>query len=98
MRHFNVERLRGLQVDYRFEPSRRLHRKVRRFLASEDAVDVVRGSAPLIDLIGAIRNESTFGRKISVRINRRKSMTDRTDPCAADRAASCLALLPAGFA
>ena len=38
--HFEAERLGGLQVDDEFVLSRRLYRKVSRFLAPEDAIDV----------------------------------------------------------
>src|SRR2546427_4544501 len=44
-RHFEAERFRGLEVDHEFVLGRRLHRKVGRLLAFEDAVDIAGGAA-----------------------------------------------------
>ena len=74
-RHREAEYLGGLKVDRQLKFCRRLHREISRFLALEDAVDISRRSAPLIDLIGTIGNQTAVGRKIPVRIDRRQTMT-----------------------
>src|SRR5262249_41205055 len=45
-RHFEAERLGGLEVDHQLVPGRRLHRQAGRLLALEDAVDIA-GGAPV---------------------------------------------------
>ena len=47
-RHFEAERLGGLEVDHQLELGRRLHRQVARLLALEDAIDVA-GRTPVMD-------------------------------------------------
>jgi hypothetical protein len=51
-RHFEAECLRRGEVDDKVKLGRRLHRRISRLLALEDAIDVI-GSAPV--LIGQIR-------------------------------------------
>src|ERR1044072_2311538 len=43
-RHFEAERLRGLEIHYKFELRRRLHREVGRLLAAENAIEVRRSA------------------------------------------------------
>ena len=50
----HTERLRGLEIDNQFEFGRRLYGQFRRLLALEDAIDVARRAAKLIDLIASI--------------------------------------------
>src|SRR5262249_21744139 len=49
-----AERLRYPQIDYELVLGRRLHRKLGRLLALEDAVDVAGGAAEVIDPIRPI--------------------------------------------
>src|SRR6266567_3552716 len=53
-RNFEAKRLRGLEVDDQLVLGRRLHRKVARLLAFEDAVDVAGGAPILIEKIRPI--------------------------------------------
>src|SRR5438128_107306 len=48
-RNFETERLRGLEVDHKLILSRCLHRKIGRFLALEDAIDVAGSPSELIN-------------------------------------------------
>ena len=51
-RHFEAERLGGVQVDHQLKLGGRLHREVGRLLALEDAIDVAGRAA---ELVGKIR-------------------------------------------
>ena len=51
-RHFEAERLGGLEIDRQFEFSCGLHRQITRLLALEDAIDVAGSAAVLVDQIG----------------------------------------------
>ena len=57
-RHFNAERLRGLEVDHQLILGRCLDRKVGRFLAFEDAIYIAGGAAVLIGEICAVGNQT----------------------------------------
>ena len=50
--HGEAERLGGLQVNRKLEFGRRLHRKVGRFLALKDAIDVASGP-PVRSIVSA---------------------------------------------
>ena len=52
--HCDAECLGGLKIDHQFVLGRRLHRKVSRLLALEDAIDVARRAAELVDDIRSI--------------------------------------------
>ena len=61
---FRGQHLRGLEFDYQLLLGRCLHRKLSRFLAFEDAVDVGGAAVPLCDhaiLMRALDNEFLFG-------------------------------------
>ena len=66
-RHFEAERLGGLEVDHQFVLGRRLHRQVGRLLALEDAVDVAGRAPVLVDQIGPIGDQAAGGRRRSGR-------------------------------
>jgi hypothetical protein len=53
-RQVEAEGLGGLEIDHQFVFGRRLHRKVDRLLALEDAVDVTGSMPELFDLIWPI--------------------------------------------
>ena len=53
-----AERLSGLEIDHQFELGRRLHRKVDRLSALEDAVDVSSRLAGLFSVISTISDQA----------------------------------------
>jgi hypothetical protein len=57
-RHFEAERFGGLDVEHGFVFRRSLHRKVGRFLAFEDTVDVTGGAPVLVDSIRSIGDQA----------------------------------------
>ena len=57
-RHFEAERLRGLEIDHQLVLGRRLHRQIGRLLALEDAVDIAGGAAVLVDEIRPIGDQA----------------------------------------
>src|SRR5262245_7183715 len=60
LRHFEAKRLRCLKVDREFVFSWCLYRKVSRFLALQDAIDVSCAVTKVIDWVGAIGNEASL--------------------------------------
>ena len=76
-RHRKAERPSGLEIDRQLVLGRRLHRKVGRFFALEDAVDVRRCAPVLINIIGTIGNEAAVGDIDSLEVDRRKLMSGR---------------------
>ena len=54
--HCDAECLGGLEIDHQFVLGRRLHWKIGRLLALEDAIDVGRRAAELVDDIMSIRD------------------------------------------
>jgi hypothetical protein len=69
-RHFEAERLRGLEVEYKFVPRRRLHRQIGRLLALKDAVDVAGGPPVLIDVIRPIGDQAASGDEGAFEVDR----------------------------
>src|SRR5262245_51555468 len=53
-RNREAQRFRGLEINYQRVLGRRLHRKVGRLLAFEDAIDVAGGAPVLVDEIRAV--------------------------------------------
>src|SRR5258707_7278614 len=53
-RHFEAQRLSGLEVDRKLVLCRCLHRQVSRLLAPEDAIDVAGLAAVLVDVISPV--------------------------------------------
>ena len=70
-----AECLGCFEVDDQLVFSRRLHRKIARFLALEDAIDVAGGLSVLVDEIGPVRNKSAVGDEVTVGIDRGQSVT-----------------------
>src|SRR5262245_45803743 len=58
-RHFEAERLRGLEVDPQLVFGRALHRQVGQLLALEDAADIDAGSPIHFEIVGAITYQMT---------------------------------------
>src|SRR5262245_16881430 len=56
--HSEADRLRGLQIDHQVILGRRLHRQVSGLLAFEDAIDVTRRAAELIDKVRPVRDQA----------------------------------------
>src|SRR5260221_14147060 len=78
-RHLDAERLSGLEVDDQLILRGRLHRKVGRLLALEDAVDGA-GRTPKQGLrVNAIRDQATLAREITGWVGAWQLMTVR--PC-----------------
>jgi hypothetical protein len=59
--HGEAERLCGLEIDNEFVLGRRLHWKVRRLLALENAIDVSGRAAELIDPINPVGDQAAGG-------------------------------------
>jgi len=77
-RHFKAERLCGLEIDHQFELGRGLHRKVGRFLALENAIDIIgRGTEELIIDDGSIGYQAALGDLVTEGINCGQSITGR---------------------
>src|SRR5262249_31797451 len=66
-RHCEAERLRGFEVDDCFEFGRRLHRKVGRFVAAQDAVNIGCGLSKHVDEVVPVRHQ-TAGRDEYARV------------------------------
>jgi hypothetical protein len=60
-RNFEAERLRCLEIDHQLILGRRLHRKVGRLLALEDAIDVAGRLTVLVDVIRPIGGQAAGG-------------------------------------
>src|SRR6516164_8492270 len=73
-RHFEAERLRGLEVDDQLVLGRRLHRQVGRLLALKDSADIEPGVAIHIKLIGAIADQLTGADSLTPRRHRGQLM------------------------
>src|SRR6516165_11228674 len=61
LRHGEPERFGGLEVDHQLILGRCLHRKVRGFLALENAVDVASRAPELVDKIRSIGQQAAAG-------------------------------------
>src|SRR5262245_49384683 len=64
-----TESLLCLEVDHKLVLGRRLHRKVGRFLAAQDAVDIARGATQLINGVGAVADQAAIFDEVSERID-----------------------------
>jgi len=63
-RHGEAKSLGGFQIDYQFVLVWRLHWKVRRLLALENAINVVCCATVLIEYVGAVGDEApVFGKQ-----------------------------------
>ena len=62
-RHVEAERLGGLEVDNQLVLGRCLHRQIGRFLALEDAIDIVGRLSVMVDEIRSIGDQAAGGTK-----------------------------------
>ena len=69
-RHDEAECLGGLEVDHKLVLVRRLHRKVGRFLALEDAVDIAGRAPVLVDKVSPIGDQPAAGDVEAARVDR----------------------------
>src|SRR5262245_23734553 len=72
-----ADRLGGLQIDHQLELGWRLHRKVGRLLAPEDAVDVTGRASELVDGIRSIGNQAAGGGEVGEWVNRTQLVARR---------------------
>src|SRR5215510_11842185 len=97
-RHFDAERLGGLQVDDEFVLGRCLHWKVGGLLALEDAIDIRCGATVLVNAIGSVGHQAAAAREVRDRVHRRQfvscrqgddqiAMNPRQSACRYDQAA-----------
>jgi hypothetical protein len=76
-RNSEAEGLRGFEIDDERILCRRLHRKVDRLLAHEDAVDIARGPTELVEEVSAVREKTaSSGIKAGV-VDGRQAMLGR---------------------
>ena len=71
-RHFEAERLGGLQIDYQLVFGRRLHWQIGRLLALEDAIDIAGRTAELIGEIRPIGDQPAGYNEVACVVNRRQ--------------------------
>src|SRR6516164_5459379 len=89
-RHSETECLRGLEVDDRFEFGCRLHRKVSRFVAAQDAVNIGCGLPKYVGEVGPVRHETAGRDEYAREVDRwhavpsRKSDDEITMDCGRD--------------
>src|SRR5262245_46112527 len=77
LRHFEAERLGGLEVEHQLVLGRRLYRQVARLLALEDAIYIPRRAPELVDEIGPIGDHAAGGGEAAFKIDRGQFVTGR---------------------
>src|SRR6478752_4389702 len=70
-RNIESERLGGLEIDHQLVLGRRLHWKVGRLLALEDAIDVCRGALELVNPIGTVADQPSGRNKAAAVVHSR---------------------------
>src|SRR5262245_53716503 len=75
--HGQAKRLGSLEVEHKLVFGRRLHRKIGRLLALEDAVDVAGCGAVLVDIICAIGDQPAAGNRGAVPVHRGQLVAGR---------------------
>src|SRR6516164_3560157 len=76
-RDFEAERLSGLEVDHCLVFGRRLHRKISGLLTFENAIDVAGREVELLDLIGAVADQSAAVDERAEGVDRRQTVPRR---------------------
>jgi hypothetical protein len=74
---FEAKRLGGLEVDDEFVLGRRLHRKVGRLLALEDAIDVASRAPIELDRIRPVGHQAAAAGEIRQRVHRGQLVAGR---------------------
>ena len=69
-RHFEAERLSGLEIEHRLVLRRRLHRQVGGLLALEDAIDVAGRAPVLVNQISCIGDQAAVGDEAAFAVDR----------------------------
>ena len=75
--HGEAKRFGGLEVDHQLVLGRRLHRKLARLLASEDAVDIASRLPEPVVRIGPVGDQAAAGAELAYGVDRRQTMTGR---------------------
>src|SRR4029077_11618524 len=73
-RNFEAERLSGLEIDDQLVLCRRLHRKVRWFLAPENTVHVAGRATVLTDGVRSVAGKTSRSDKVAVGVHGGQSM------------------------
>src|SRR5512145_283674 len=68
-RNRNAQGFRALRIDYEFELHRLLNGQLRRVCPLEDAVDVERRAAVMVDAVGPERDQSALFDKLAVAVH-----------------------------
>src|SRR5262249_61745213 len=76
-RHFQAQRLGGLEIDDQLKPCWHLQWKIGRLLTLEDAVDVPCRQAKLFTASVTIRDQAAWFRKEAIVIDRRHAVAGR---------------------
>src|SRR5262249_4940170 len=69
--------LSGFKINHQIVLGRRLHRHVGRFLALEDAVDIVGGTPKPVPKISSIRDQTAASDEQAIGVDRGKSVAGR---------------------
>jgi hypothetical protein len=77
-RHVQAERLRCLEIDHQFVLGRRLHRKIGRLLALEDAIDIAGRGTVLVDPIGCVGDQAAAGDHVTESVDRGQHVPGRS--------------------
>jgi pimeloyl-ACP methyl ester carboxylesterase len=79
-RHGQAERFRGLEVERGFELGRRLHRKIGRFVAAQDAVDIGCRLPKMLDEVDPVGHEPAGRDEYARVVDRRRAVPRRNAP------------------
>ena len=72
-RHVEAKRLGGLEIDHQLVLGWRLHRKIGRYLALEDAIDIGRRSPKIIGQVNAVGQQAADFSEETERIDGRET-------------------------